>query len=220
MTLPTLISKYRKFELKNRFKVSYTLVLQATSSFGNDKYDIVQDYCGYNIYQERLMGTFAYDYSKYFHHTILKPYSKLKRLVGYSDLHGPDGSKLNYYFNDGKFFVLNNGMVIMTPSKCIFTGYARPNSTPRPVGFWVDINGSKRPNKVGFDIFFFQILRNNILMPSQLTHNMPYVEESTDCNFFETISANRNGLACTYYALRDEFPDDKTKSYWDNLPNF
>lgn len=100
----------------------------------------------------------------------------------------------------------------------------------------VDTNGLKGPNKFGYDVFYFQISKNNQLLPSSINNSFSsgYAESSGCCSFTGTTDGglcdnsengglaqygySDNGSACSRFALMDIFPEDESKSYWKNLP--
>lgn len=98
----------------------------------------------------------------------------------------------------------------------------------------IDTNGTKKPNKLGHDIFFFDIDSSDQLHPKhsgKLLSDEELAEKvkediagttniSSQAN--DPCSANSkqggNGLGCAYWALSNKNPDDNSKTYWDNLP--
>ena len=110
-------------------------------------------------------------------------------------------------------FITKNGMIIFS------SGCWWDNS----LGFVVDTNGIKGPNKFGYDVFYFQIDRKtNQLLPSTITSTFgnPASQEARCCDFVSSkclIQAD-NGSACSRFAIVDSFPGEETKSYWKNLP--
>lgn len=114
-------------------------------------------------------------------------------------------------------------MIVIVPGSCVRSGYTLANGgTPKPVGFLIDTNGIKGPNRLGYDIFDFQILKGNRLSASSYPYAKTQVERTgKECCDFKSNSGcfgGGNGLSCTYFAIMDEAPDDGTKSYWKNLP--
>ena len=73
----------------------------------------------------------------------------------------------------------------------------------------VDINGLKRPNRVGYDVFLFVVDTKKDILTSWST------DAATYCS--KTSTNAYNGRACTYYAMIDRNPDDDSKGYWDTL---
>lgn len=229
MTMPTLLANHQKVVLEKQFKVAYSLVAQAVDSMSEDNIDIVGKYCGYNIYEQRNMIQFGADFAKYFQNVKLGNFTdnELFRLGYKSRFYMPAKGKneeFNYYlFVGGRYIIFNNGMILITPSNCVRIGGTLANGgTPRPVGFVIDINGTKGPNRLGYDIFDFQILKGNRLSASSYAYAKTQVERTgKECCNFKSNSAcfgSGNGLSCTYFAVMDEAPDDSTKSYWKNLP--
>lgn len=104
-------------------------------------------------------------------------------------------TKMDANLLDDGAFVLNNGML-----------FAVENNTNNPNGLLVliDINGkNKRPNRLGYDLFAFEIVKGDVLpvgSPGTLAKwsNNP----STYCN--DTSSSNLNGMTCAYYAATDQ----------------
>lgn len=221
MTLPSIVAKIRNKELRSRFKTAYALVSQTVTRMGNEE-DLVGKYCGYNIYNMTKSKDFIPDFAKYFNGTITKGDAKLK--IGYKSryfLQAAGWQDYNVYDYTARSIILKNGMIIFTGTRCEHGGFTEnnnPNSTPRPVDFMVDTNGVKGPNRLGYDVFAFQILRNNVLMPSRIKHEMPDVENSACCNFETNTCGSRNGIACTYFAVINQCPHDPEKTYWECLP--
>ena len=69
--------------------------------------------------------------------------------------------------------------------------------------FWVDINGSARPNTAGRDIFHFRIYKNTI-KPMGTTDDTSRPFESS-CN--RTISGAYNGYGCAAWVIFNENMD-------------
>ncbi len=78
-----------------------------------------------------------------------------------------------------------------------------------PQRYYVDINGSKRPNKLGVDVFTFDITPKQAILP----------ERNDNCTKSGTPAGGEEyrGLGCTSYALTDYNPDKNAKGYWRNF---
>lgn len=78
-----------------------------------------------------------------------------------------------------------------------------------PQRYYVDINGSKRPNKLGVDVFTFDIISKEAITP----------ERSGNCTLTGTPTDGEayRGLGCTGYALVDEVPDVGGTGYWKKV---
>lgn len=78
-----------------------------------------------------------------------------------------------------------------------------------PQRYYVDINGSKRPNKLGVDVFTFDITSKQVISP----------EQNDNCTKTGTPAGGEEyrGLGCTGHALTDYNPDENAKGYWRNF---
>ena len=102
-------------------------------------------------------------------------------------------------FDDGQF-VLNDGSLILIEN---IIGYNR-------LYISVDVNGyNKNPNRLGQDLFMFQIDSKGTLLPMGVKGTNYYNAADDYCSPASTT--NLNGAGCTYKALTD-------KNYFKNLP--
>lgn len=219
LTLPTIMVKKRNLELESQFKTAYSLISQATLRMSTDNPNLVDTYCsmgnsGRGSYQ------FIEDFSKYFQTTKLykKNTGYLKNL-GYHNnnfkLADGIGNFNTDAHNEGAFFI-KNGMMIAA-SGCWWAGETKP------LDFIVDTNGIKGPNRFGYDIFYFQIIQNNILLPTTNKYTFVVIQSQLEscCNLKESttcVMSSDNGTACSHFALRNQYPQDESKEYWENLP--
>lgn len=213
ITISTLINNVQNRELYTSLQKAYSTLSQALLMYQNDN--------GYPITSELTRGQLK---------PVLMKYIKSARDCGigstdpdkacipnkyfvsdkdnyktvYKNFNGTN--EINYTaFDDGQF-VINDGMFVM-----IENAY-QPNSTltPRRVWISVDVNGfNKRPNRLGQDLFMFQIDKNGKFMPMGGQDTEYYGKDNTYCSLTSTI--NINGISCTYKALSD-------KDFFKNLP--
>ncbi len=218
MTLPSVFNNIRNRQLKAAFNVAYSTFSQAVLNMRQQDGDgLISRYTAYNATDK------VYTYAEEFYENFYK-YSKLK-VIGnckhnkqimnynntaeaYTSLSGTIGSG-----KEGFSDALSNGMC---SSILINSG---------TINIAVDINGKKRPNRLGHDIFYFYIDRNDRLQPQKMTKL--YTEEELEDMQYKIVAGNPcsihskqkgNGVGCAYYAIIDENPDDSSKKYWDNLP--
>ena len=78
-----------------------------------------------------------------------------------------------------------------------------------PQRYYVDINGEGKPNKLGVDVFTFDITEKQAISP----------EKSANCTQTGTPADGEGyrGLGCTGYAISDEHPDAGSGKYWKNI---
>ena len=231
MTLPTVINNARNKELEARFKQAYSLIYQAVLLMGNDDPQLWQTYCSGGTRTNSQF--FIRDFSKYFQlageFDIKTSAKRDLRLLGYNQEYfynvEKGKKKFNPYAYDNGAFVAKNGMIVFN-SGCWWS-FA--------LDFVVDTNGHKGPNKFGYDVFYFQIAKNNQLLPSSISNsfNSAYSESAGCCSFDGTTDGglcdgsdggysggnwSDNGAACSKFALMDRFPGNDAKPYWKNLP--
>ena len=220
MTMPNLIHKNKITKLKIQFQTAYSLISQAVNRMSIDNNNIGEHYCGNNKQTDYYLRNFIPDFSQYFDTISMDNKSYYGKTLGYNDSSqyfyevGLGTSKFNkrFYSTHG-YMVLKNGMIIFS-SGCAW-------SIKNIVDFVVDTNGPKGPNRFGYDVFYFQINDKNILNPSNGTYAVWKEKYLKGCCNFETNSTcvyNDNGTYCALYALKNIFPNDESKTYWDNLP--
>lgn len=103
---------------------------------------------------------------------------------------------------DSGAFTLQNGMVVL-----FYINWYIPYIT-------IDLNGSKKPNRHGFDVFVFRISENDQIAP------FFYNDGGSDRFRCEANGSGQdNGYNCAKWALEDKCPDGSSQGYWECLPN-
>lgn len=196
MTLPALINQTQGKELETGFKKAYSVIQAAFNQMSYDEGQVIN---AANYPEREFMPVF-------------KKYFQVSKDCG---LHGceqqssqdDDGNILyisqtyktynnnpmtTRLIDDGQIFV-NDGMLIMV------------ENIDGLIWILVDVNGNmKKPNRLGHDLFAFQVMDNGKLLPMG-ANGTPY----NLCSITSTHSMN--GISCTYKALTD-------KDYFKNLP--
>ncbi len=218
LTMPTLISKQRNKTLEAQFQKAHSLVSQVITQMSNENIDIAKIYC-YN-FRDRDENLFIKDFSKYVK-VVKSEYTSTANLtkLGYKNpvfyQSAPGNVEFNADSHDNGAIILSNGMMVAS-SGCWWSAGG--------VGldFVVDTNGTKGPNKFGYDLFYFQLDKNNKLHPDA----GDYLFATTDaqklacCNFEKanTCSVPQDtGVSCAQFALTNTWPHDESKRYWDML---
>ena len=234
MTFPSLLGKYRRKVLETQFKKSVSVISQAIMQtkvkLGSDKfvdYCILYDETGkeysfakdcYDAFYQNFpeiagnKTTYMRHYNITRTNDIIKTYNGLQ-IADRNSLAGigqgiyetnimPDGSFININIIEYRFYIN------------------------------VDTNGQKGPNKLGHDIFIFNIDKNNDTIAF---NNKPqnFTEEEIEAGDYEadfqkerkgnpcsfTSKQKANGIGCAWYALRDTCPDGSGRSYFECLPD-
>lgn len=146
LTLPSLITQYQKSATVQGLKVAYSLLSQAVQK---------------SISENGEINEWDYSLSSAdFDDTYLLPYLKvIKKCEGAEcittdDFHGYYELNDNKYTNIDKSYILSNGMILMKDAAGISLGF---------IVYMIDINGNKRPNKMGRDIFSFYLFNHDTL---------------------------------------------------------
>jgi type II secretory pathway pseudopilin PulG len=196
ITVPTLLQKYQDQALKSALKKNYSVLKSALDKYQVDngerllatdinarslkkiliKYFNVMTDCGMGAYDAK---------TSCIPNGVTNP--ELSSNV-YKTYNGQSNINL-VYFDDGQF-VLNDGSLILieNPGSRIYIS--------------VDVNGyEKKPNRLGKDLFMFQLMSNGDLLPMG-TKGTDYYS-ATDDYCSNTSTSNMNGVSCTAKVLRE-----------------
>ena len=195
ITLPVIITNVRSKQLEAGLKKSYSVISQALEMYRAENGEPL--IAGENIKIKPILmkylhsikdcGTGSLDPSACIPHyggnneknsTVYKTFNG-KRLISL------------YEFDDGQF-VLNDGALIllenMNGSSSLFIS--------------VDVNGYKKnPNRLGQDLFMFQINNEGRLLPMGIEGTSYYSKTNEYCS--ASSNNSMNGAGCTYNALSD-----------------
>ena len=217
MTMPTLINKTQNKQLETAFKVAYSTFSQAVINMREEEGPGLRK--SYATYDDTL----TYPRADEFYEKFYK-YSKLN-VIGECNY---TGKFMNYNrtaeaytswsgvpssAREGFPDALSNGMC----SSILINALE--------INISVDVNGTKGPNQLGHDIFYFYIDDNDMLKPRKMSklyseeelEDMQYAfNRGTPCSM--QSKQQGNGVGCAGYALIDRNPDDPSKGYWESLP--
>jgi prepilin-type N-terminal cleavage/methylation domain-containing protein len=231
ITIPTVTHKLRNKILETQFKSSYAKVTQAIK--------LTQAELGvYNL------GT----YCAYYDNSYV---NANECLTAFKKAFNTDTKRAHYISssldrNNIAIFSSANIFVKEKNATCLWDlfrqnvmadgSYLGYSVTCNAFNIAIDVNGSAKPNRLGYDIFMFQITdKLEGFKPSNFTdeyleayHN--YLEttglSNIDKNYYYSIAGNpcnytstqtTNGIGCGYYTLRNECPDGSRKGYFECL---
>ena len=225
LTIPNLMTKYQQHVYANQFKKSIYTISQIVARTRNElgvsglgaycgEYDggyVNELECNKKLHENIKVvakTTYVTWTSMVPPHTTTRSFETLKSYNNKTNFSCPDKAcgSLAYVnqLADGSFlgFNVNNGLLY----------------------FSIDLNGNKRPNRLGYDIFIFSLNNKNDTVSGFLNRvpNNNIADEDIDSLFKGTIcsptsTSGMNGLGCSYYALRNKCPYDDTKTYWECL---
>ena len=195
ITVPVIFANYQNQAIKSSLKKNYSVLKQAL-----DKYQVENG--------ERITSS---DLGQHTLKTILMKYLNVMFDCGYGSTdvensciknYGADEKSSKTYktysgiqidlskFDDGQF-VLNDGSLILLENGSSVRTYIS-----------VDVNGiGKKPNRLGKDLFMFQIMNNGELLPMGAKGTDYYSENNEYCA--STSSNTMNGAGCTINVLTE-----------------
>lgn len=214
LTLPGLISNYQYLVLQVQFKKAYSELNQIATLFKEHNGVAIPTYInkyGYNSFLEQ--------FPKY-----LKETSKISDWQYNSDssiinmpyeMYTMNGKKMSSFLCDTHYFHAEITERIVSFDDTPKKGYNGPRVC-------VDVNGTKKPNILGVDIFYFQFTTDGYAIPEGTEHK--------DNNYTASVYSGGTAkgtpencynqgtysISCPYYALIDKNPKGNGK-YWKDF---
>ncbi len=190
LTIPPLIQNINDLAHKAAAKKAFSVASQAILSMQLDEGENLLDYYA-TVGGVPVVHSFKDSFKNYFK-SVVKDYNlsaeqaKIEILYKYN-YRSLSGQTLNSeYFNDGQFITSDGMLWMMEQSDFILIS--------------VDVNGFKKPNQLGKDIFTFQLLKNNKLVPEGASFTrFPY--PNTDLCLKDSPNINQ-GISCMYYVMQ------------------
>ncbi len=184
ITLPTIIENTKEQEIRSLLKKNHSIIAQALQFYYID-YGIIPK--GGDFEARTFKEVFKTHFNILKDHGWSDYYNSSNHYNEYKNYNGTN-TLYHYLFDDGQF-VLNDGSFIMIEN---------PQSTTNRVFITVDVNGyGKKPNRLGKDLFMFQISNEGKLIPMGAEGTeYPY---HSYCS--KTSDSDFNGAGCTVKML-------------------
>ena len=195
MTMPSLINTTQKKELETAFKKQYSVLQQAILMIKTE--DAIDfEYENYSSgFKKRLAQQYksAQDCGAINYNTGCILTEEDGTFNYYKTLNG--NSLDRQYFDDGGF---------ITPDGTLFL--IEQGKQAESIGYLVsvDVNGfKKRPNKMGYDLFMFQITEDGRVLPMGADGTYWGSESARESRCDKNSTSKANGFTCAYYAMTD-----------------
>jgi prepilin-type N-terminal cleavage/methylation domain-containing protein len=201
ITVPTLIQKYQEQAFKSALKKNYSNLSQAFRLAYGTNYDDFRDW--EYVHSSNFTKELYNKLSKYMH--IEKNCGTSNRNDCWADkTYAKNGQYGKWFLTDGKWsgggeaygIALNDGTTIFidiwVESTVNSVGVTKNLFGDANLGFFIDVNGVKKPNVVGKDIFAF-VLTEKGITPGGADNN------SVNCDNRST----NNNWDCAAKVLRD-----------------
>lgn len=202
MTIPTLMTKIQKRKLETQLKETYSVIQQtmkAAEGDGANFQTAFQD--GSNEAMKEWFEEFIQPHLK----TESVCYNKAGCWHKYNEAKDLNGKRYEYDINPNNIGWGSSIMTFTIPNGAFFNmdGYAISscknkfgiNTNEQCLGIFFDVNGSKKPNVIGKDIYMV-IQTENGLVPAGKDKTKE--EVNNNCN-------NGNGVFCLQKVINDSF---------------
>lgn len=216
MTLPTLINNQRNKALEIALKKAYSrhseAIMLVKDEMGID--NLRTEFATYDV-DNKVYARSEEFYTAYYKKLkIIGKCNYVKEVRNYNNTN-------NAFLDRGK----TNPLKLLADGTC-----AQITINALKINITVDINGAgKGPNRLGHDIFVFNINEQGLLEPNKMSklyseeelkqfEYLPAVAEQIGDPCSVNSKQKGNGIGCTWYALYDENPDNPSARYWENLP--
>ena len=156
ITIPQMIVKHQKEQTVVQLKKVYSELAQAINMSKTSNGDF-SDW-DYSLSPYEFFNKYLSPYLKTSVSTVGEVKSKYK--IKYLRLNGSEETSYNPLTNGAKIFTLQSGAQVLCSTN-------NPTSSRWRTGCTIDINGVKKPNKFGRDLFVFGIYSNKGIRPKE-----------------------------------------------------
>ena len=203
LVLPQLVTGQKAAQARAQFNTAYSLLAKSIADMDADNVSV--DPASYNVSQSLYKTLKGYQRVSIDCGDVHAQTKNTSVCIGfgfadssteqdnYHIFNKHSNTKINIARLDDGAFVLNNGML-----------FAFENPTKGYKWVTIDINGkSKMPNRWGWDLFTFELVKGDILPLGAPGTSAPYSTKPHDyCN--PAGESNENGITCGYFAASNE----------------
>lgn len=185
LTIPNLIAKHNAATLKSQFNKSYTVITNVGNKIAYDRPDFHTDLLNAN--KKGGYGGLIRETSK-----ELEKHLKVKSILNCNQ-----APKYKNYYGAGEAWGIHcySTFIVLDDGSFVFP------ATWQAMSIGVDINGAKKPNKQGHDLFIFQVISSGKIVPTAYYFCID-----------GRLTDKGQGLGCTKQAILNP-------NYFKNLPN-
>ena len=221
MTIPTLIGNYKFSVLNNQLKTVYSDLNQAATLFKVHNEISVSEYAA-STNETSALDLFSKEYTTVLNRNNMNADTKDEdgnRIEPY-ETHSINGKSVGALFCDASYYMYDpQGRIISFDNK--------PSGYENGPKVCIDINGLKKPNRIGQDIFIFVFTVDGHVIPfgQQHANNSAVgwiygngsIENKEDYCVYSSNSSKQ--MACANYALINQHPHTAGKDYWHDFVN-
>ena len=221
MTIPTLIGNYKFSVLNNQLKTVYSDLNQAATLFKVHNEISVSEYAA-STSATSALDLFSKEYTTVLNRNNMNAGTKDEngyRLEPY-ETHSITGKGSGALFCDASYYMYD-------PQGRIISFDNEPSGYENGPKVCIDVNGLKKPNRIGQDIFIFVFTVDGHVIPfgQQHANNSAVgwiygngsIENKEDYCVYSSNSSKQ--MACANYALINQHPHTAGKDYWHDFVN-
>lgn len=186
LTMPALIANYQKQATVTRLKKAYSQLAQAVKLSENENGEI--EYWDLTLPSDTFMEKYITPFLKNIGKTSGRD---INTLINYKYLNGQTITEFSVNGTDTSVRKLADGTIIFVDS------WTPDDGSYRTV--MIDINGYRRPNMLGKDLFSFRINRTNGLSPGSCVDDECLAPTLHMCN----KNAAKGGYACANVIIQN-----------------
>lgn len=204
MTMPSLINNNRNKALESSLLKNYSVIQQALNMYqARNGERLTKDSMPYRYFKSTIVGYFnvLHDCGKGAEATE----AELEKtcIPNYVNTGNTEKSSKKYKTFNGKttmaLNLIDDGQFVLTDGSLILL----EDGSDRSLYISVDVNGHlKQPNKLGHDLFMFEIDEKGNLLPMGAKGSKYYDENDAFCS--KTSTNSMNGAGCTNKALTEK----------------
>lgn len=221
LTLPTIVQGIQGRELYGRLRTTYSELNQVSQRFYAENEIPFSEWAS-----RKSVDEYAKEFMSY--------YKGSRRVSSYTyaDGNAAVSGKMPYVIRNmggirSSTIICDDGGFWNDASGKLYFFNNPPNPGENGPVFCVDINGMKKPNTWGKDIFVFQFTQDGLVIPMGQEHKFNPIENKKgwETQFFfkgpERCSPYAThpelDVACAYYALQNVSPKSSNKTYWGDF---
>lgn len=194
LTIPTLIGNINDTKFRTQFFKSYSTISQVVKKMEADDIPLTpKSYDRINAPLKELMKNYLVSYVDCY---IWKNRKNVPacfdwQAQSYSTMDG-NGTVNSRYFDDGEFLLADGSLLLIE----------QPDGGEGRIWFFVDVNNaSNPPNKLGYDLFVFQMTEDGLKPMGQVGTTYVDTDASKYCD--KNGSGELNGVTCAYKLIQN-----------------
>ena len=223
MTIPNMVHKFQSKALEVQFQKSVSTIYKTLDYMKLDMgIDDLNSYCATSTTWNNAYGYYPHSAEcyEYFYKYYAQKGNQVAGGIGAKNRLKNVTRNLNDMktYNNNPVSIYNFDAAIQYTNSMPDGSFVAMYINSGRIMIGIDVNGYKKPNKYGHDIFLFSLSRDGASKLIGYRNDVVDNESAYRAACSLTSTSKINGAGCTDYALRNECPYDNTKKYFECLP--